>query len=142
MLINRNNRNRTAQTTQTNTQTNPQTNIQTNINQPNAFLQTLLGLLSPVRVPPSQQQIDNATSTFIYTTDMTTITCPIDRESIQIGDEVIKITHCGHIFRSQNLRRWFETNTRCPLCRYDIRNYSNTDLSNNTTDISNKQQIL
>ena len=68
---------------------------------------------------------------------MTTLTCPIDRESIQTGDEVIKITHCGHIFRSQNLRRWFETNTRCPLCRYDIRNYSNTDLSNNTTDISN-----
>ena len=131
--VNRNNRNRTAQTTQTNIQTNDQTNI----NQPNAFLQSLLGFLSPVRVPPSQQQINNATSTFIYTTDMSPATCPIDRESIQSGDEVIKITHCGHIFRSQNLRRWFGTNARCPLCRYDIRTYSNTDLSNNTTDVSN-----
>ena len=92
--------------------------------------------MSPVRVSPSQQQINNATSTFIYTADMTRLTCPIDRESIHTGDEVIEITHCGHRFRSQNLRRWFETNTRCPLCRYDIRNYS-TDLSNNTTDISN-----
>lgn len=36
----------------------------------------------------------------------------------------MRIIHCGHIFTEENLRRWFQTNYHCPLCRYDIRQYS------------------
>ena len=42
----------------------------------------------------------------------------------------------GHIFRQTNLNRWFESNPRCPLCRYDIREYNrnNTNAEENVTN--------
>lgn len=101
-------------------------------NQPNIFLQTILSMLSPVRISPSAQQIENATERYNYNSDES-INCPIDREPINRGDNVIRIRHCGHIFRSDNLNTWFEHNPRCPLCRYDIRNYEAT---NNNSSLS------
>ena len=71
------------------------------------------------------------------------------------------IRFCGHIFRQDQLNTWFSSNCRCPVCRYDIRNYNSrtsseffeqnnseelntTDASNNLTNenISSSQQPL
>ena len=35
------------------------------------------------------------------------------------------ISQCNHIFSANELLNWFNSNVRCPMCRYDIRNYVN-----------------
>ena len=40
------------------------------------------------------------------------------------SDSVCVIRECGHIFSTQELQLWFRSNCRCPVCRYDIRNYN------------------
>jgi hypothetical protein len=82
--------------------------------------------------------------------------CPISLDNFQIGDVIMKITGCGHIFKRVALMRWFERSNSCPVCRYNLRetqvdnsnnsvplvdNSNNSvplvDNSNNTFDISN-----
>ena len=38
-------------------------------------------------------------------------------------DSILRIRQCGHIFREMNLRRHFRNSPRCPICRFDIRDY-------------------
>jgi hypothetical protein len=88
-----------------------------------------------VVVRPSQVQIVRALDTFTYAPMEEAHTCPITLEPIQEGDEVCRIRHCGHIFRRSAIEGWFLRNVRCPVCRYDIRDY--VPIANETTDISN-----
>jgi len=80
---------------------------------------------SPVRVRPSFAQVNRATRTLLFRdiSNNTQTICPIDRELLEDDDTVLQIIHCNHFFRDTNLRRHFRGNTRCPLCRYDIRDY-------------------
>uniref|UniRef100_A0A6C0C3P5 RING-type domain-containing protein n=1 Tax=viral metagenome TaxID=1070528 RepID=A0A6C0C3P5_9ZZZZ len=80
---------------------------------------------SPVRVRPSITQLRRATRTIMFRdiSNTTQTICPIDRELLEPDDIVLQIIHCGHFFRDSNLRRHFRGNTRCPLCRFDIREY-------------------
>lgn len=66
-----------------------------------------------------------------------TTECPIDLTPFHSGDELMEIRQCGHRFRSSNLRRWFQTNPRCPLCRVDVRDFVDNDTSGNSVDVSN-----
>ena len=43
----------------------------------------------------------------------------------------MQIIPCGHIFTPDNLRQWFQTNQRCPLCRMDITQYHPQDTIRN-----------
>ena len=87
---------------------------------------------SPVRIRPSRSQINNATS-LIRLSDVTTdisgnttqTRCPIDLIDFTEDDSIMRIDHCGHLFRESNLRIHFRNNTRCPLCRFDIRDHNN-----------------
>ena len=47
--------------------------------------------------------------------------CPISREQFDNYDIILKINHCGHIFKKNSLLNWFETSSKCPVCRHDIR---------------------
>ena len=90
--------------------------------------------LTPVVVAPSQEQIDSATETLRYReiiTDTDQLRCPISLHAFTPRDVVIRILHCGHIFSQHSLLTWFRNNVRCPLCRYDIRNYSPLNQINN-----------
>jgi hypothetical protein len=81
---------------------------------------------SPVRIRPSITQIRNGTQLITTTGDISDNAqthCPIDLNIFAEGDVVLKIIGCGHIFREMNLRNHFRYNTRCPMCRYDIRDY-------------------
>jgi hypothetical protein len=49
--------------------------------------------------------------------------CPIDLSPIEANESVMKIKHCGHVFRESNLRELFTRDVKCPMCRYDIRDY-------------------
>ena len=80
---------------------------------------------NPISIRPSLFQIRRATRILEFR-DISNIThqiCPIDREILIPSDTVMQILHCNHYFRESNLRRHFRHNTRCPLCRFDIRNF-------------------
>jgi hypothetical protein len=91
-----------------------------------------------VVIPPTEQQIQNATRMITYNiltdddNENTDNTCPITLESFEDGEQVCQIIHCGHYFSEHAIRNWFLRHTRCPVCRYDIRNH--TDSSNNILD--------
>ena len=77
---------------------------------------------SAVPIVPTSQQINDATDLVPYaSTDTIQHTCPIDLSTFNPQETVMRIRHCGHFFRPNNLRHWFQTNSRCPVCRFDIR---------------------
>lgn len=97
------------------------------------FLQNL----SNVPVFPSRNDIDNATREINIESHHITCTprCPISWEPFEIGNTALQIIPCGHIFHTESLQRWFQSSVRCPLCRYDIREYNPPD-TNNTTNVT------
>jgi len=103
-------------------------------NTDNFYVTFLNNMLSSTRTNsvPTTSQIDNATRLVRYENIETPVTdtCPICLEPFQNSDVVRQIIHCGHIFNQQHFNRWFERDSRCPVCRYDIRN-ANTDTDNN-----------
>lgn len=102
-----------------------------------------------VIVSPSDEEINRATTISQYNpeTPPTNTRCPITLDNFQEGDEITVITHCGHAFKSSAFTSWFRGNVRCPICRYDIREYRGSgensipdetqEINNNTDDISN-----
>lgn len=73
---------------------------------------------------PSTRQINQAVRVIRYG-DLgereTHERCPISWATFGDEDRVSQIIHCGHVFNTSELSRWFLTNARCPLCRHDIR---------------------
>jgi len=47
--------------------------------------------------------------------------CPIYLTTFVPTTEVVQILGCGHIFTPSSITAWFRTNTKCPVCRYDVR---------------------
>ena len=58
--------------------------------------------------------------------------CPISRDVFNDDDTVTQIIPCGHIFSRTNLQQWFTYHSACPMCRYDIRNYTPNTVGTNT----------
>jgi hypothetical protein len=90
-------------------------------------------LNSTVVVRPTVQQIENASRLVSYSEiqNPNSEACPISLERFNPTDQVRQINHCGHIFLPNEFNEWFQTNVRCPVCRYDIRNNNN----NNTESV-------
>jgi len=95
------------------------------------FSNLFQSFFDPVLIYPSASQIETATRRVLYRDIVTPINtrCPISLETFNDSDIVTIIRQCGHIFNSDELNNWFTTNCRCPMCRYDIRNYNSTNLS-------------
>lgn len=86
------------------------------------------GFMDPVPVLPSQEQINRATEEVIFGEIETEQQhCPIDLIPFEQNERLIRIRHCNHVFRRNNLVGWFGTSVRCPLCRYDIREYQQSE---------------
>lgn len=121
-------------------QTTPINNIFRNINQRrdegNMFRQNF----EDVVVRPTEAQITRALDFFTYSPMEESHTCPITLETIQEGDAVCRIRHCGHIFKRSAIEGWFLRNVRCPVCRYDIRDYVpvTNDISGNAETVSER----
>lgn len=47
--------------------------------------------------------------------------CPIRLEPFEPNSSVVQINRCGHIFYQAGLQHWFDTNSRCPVCRTELR---------------------
>jgi hypothetical protein len=95
------------------------------------FTQILNNFLQPVLIYPTQSQIETATRRVRYCDISRPIntSCPISMEDFNDNDMVTIIRHCGHTFHTENLMNWFRSNCRCPVCRYDIRDYNTTTTS-------------
>lgn len=91
--------------------------------------------MEPVAVVPSREQIQAATETHIQVTDTT---CAICQEAVTCAT---RIRACGHSFHSQCIHEWFTMNTRCPICRHDIRDLhrSNTITHNDNSMHANEE---
>lgn len=69
----------------------------------------------PVRVVPTQEQIDNSIQPVVSTTG----NCAICQDSI--SSDGCRIRNCGHVYHRSCIADWFSLSCRCPVCRYDIR---------------------
>jgi hypothetical protein len=86
--------------------------------------ETIRQFSNPVIVRPTEEQIARATRqmTFEQVTSPPNSSCPISLDQFESDSEVTQIIHCGHVFTPEEITRWFQSNVRCPVCRYDIRN--------------------
>lgn len=73
--------------------------------------------MDPIPVLPTPAQVAAATET---QPDLQDTQCSICQETITSG---LSIRHCGHCFHPHCVRQWFTLNPRCPVCRYDIRDF-------------------
>ena len=81
--------------------------------------------LQDVIVRPTQEQIITATEIIAFDENISNnnTNCPITLEPFIHGERICKIKHCSHLFKRSALNDWFRRNVRCPVCRYDIRDY-------------------
>ena len=88
---------------------------------------------TPVRIRPSRNQIAASTELLVYSdlSDNYHTICPIDQLDLEPTDYILRIRHCGHIFREMNLRRHFRNSPRCPICRFDVRDHEATETNRN-----------
>ena len=95
-------------------------------NTSSSITELLQSFLEPIEVFPTQSQIEIATRIARFSDIVNPINnnCPISMERFIDSDSVCVIRECGHIFSTQELQLWFRSNCRCPVCRYDIRNYN------------------
>ena len=116
--------------------TRPSTRMRNN-NSNNDNLSDLLSsfLNTTVSVRPSALQIETASRLIRYgdITNPLSESCPISMDNFSIDDQVRQIHHCGHIFMPSEFDEWFQSNVRCPVCRYDIRNYTSTSTSTSSS---------
>lgn len=96
-----------------------------------------------VPIPVDERTIQLVTETFAFDGSNNEMsTCPIDLSEFSVGDEVMRIRECGHIFRKSNLLRWFETNPRCPICRRDVRDAASMSNTENRDNRENQENNI
>jgi hypothetical protein len=70
----------------------------------------------PVPVVPSPQQISAATEQNVQMPEDSV--CSICQEELQTAT---RLRGCQHCFHQACIDQWLQMNTRCPVCRYDVR---------------------
>jgi hypothetical protein len=76
--------------------------------------------MDPVPVPLSSAQLAQNTTVETLTADSEQ-ECAVCRDTMLTGATVRKITGCSHMFHRSCIDVWFQSNVRCPNCRYDVR---------------------
>jgi hypothetical protein len=102
------------------------------------LLRIFESFLTPVTIYPTPTQLELATRIVRFGEIVEPInnSCPISLDVFNENDVVTVIRYCGHIFNTIQINAWFTTNCRCPICRYDIRNYHSASYNNNTPQIN------
>lgn len=95
---------------------------------------TLFDILQSVPVTPTTTQIASSTRSVIYGTIINppNTQCPITQTEFNPDDTITQILHCQHSFNSTEINQWWQTSPRCPICRYDIRDYTDPSGTNNS----------
>ena len=79
----------------------------------------LRNFLDPVPVIPTREELAAGTETGV--TFNSNETCSICQDSVVHGT---RLRNCGHCFHTDCIDQWLGMNTRCPMCRHDIRERS------------------
>lgn len=66
--------------------------------------------------------------------------CAISLEDFVAGDAIAQIVECGHIFKVEHIMRWFERQTKCPVCRCNLRHTMPSNNSENESDIERENE--
>jgi hypothetical protein len=109
--------------TDTNTNRTTNTNRSTFGSQISDILSSFLN--TSVTVRPTVEQLDAASRLVRYGDIERPLSesCPISLDRFNIDDLVRQIHHCGHLFVPSQFDEWFQSNVRCPVCRFDVRNH-------------------
>jgi hypothetical protein len=96
-----------------------------------------------ITVAPTRTQIENSTRILQFTeiTDPINSSCPITLERFDENSNVMQILQCGHIFTPSGIESWFQTNVRCPVCRYDIREYRTQSIPTATSTREERHRV-
>ena len=116
--------------------TNTNTNRSTFGSQMSDILSSFLN--TSVTIRPTTEQLDAASRLVRYGDIERPLSesCPISLDRFNIDDLVRQIHHCGHLFVPSQFDEWFQSNVRCPVCRFDVRNHvrdQNTSRPTTTT---------
>lgn len=98
------------------------------LNIPLGAMDTSGSFFDPVPIVPSPAQIEAAVERHIGLHD---VTCAICQENVACAT---RIRACGHSFHNACISEWFSVNSRCPVCRHDVR-----DLQRGASNVSNAQ---
>lgn len=94
----------------------------------------------------NSEQIDSSTEQVQYDGSMNESRCPISWDSFTVGQNVLRINSCGHIFCENALRQWFTNHNVCPVCRTVVGGSANLNTvdpsGNNPTTSTVINQIL
>lgn len=122
---------------QQNNNRNNNTFVNPNVRHTNSLSNIIYSFLEPIEIFPTLSQIESATRVVRFGDIITPLNtaCPITLENFNENDQVLVIRHCNHIFNNTGLISWFTSNCRCPVCRYDIRNYV-PNHANNISELS------
>ena len=106
----------------------------------NIFSNLFQSFFDPILIYPTPSQIETATRRVLYRDIATPInnSCPISMDTFNDNDTVTIIRHCSHIFNTDEITTWFQSNCRCPVCRYDIRNFNRNTSSRNNEERTNE----
>lgn len=93
-----------------------------NRNNLQTFINNTLNANNSISNPANPIDISNNTTEMLYSRERFTNQdrCVISQQLFDESSNIIRINHCGHIFGRNSLLQWFETNSKCPICRYDI----------------------
>ena len=87
------------------------------------FINNTLNANNSYSNPANPVDISNNTTEMLYSRERFTNQdrCVISQQLFDESSNIIIINRCGHIFGRDSLLQFkFETNSRCPICRYDI----------------------
>ena len=103
-----------------------------NISINNDILDTLF---EPIAFNPTPEQIESATRRIRFGDIESPIndTCPISHEAFTEDMMVRQIRNCSHIFTDENIMTWFQSNSRCPICRFNIQEHTNDNNNRNNS---------
>jgi len=99
-------------------------------------IEPTLSNMENVVVAPTREQINRSVEIVSYSNIEPNTRCPISLEEFNLVSNISRIRYCGHIFKTRHLNTWFRNNVRCPVCRYDIRDY--TGPVSDISDLSNR----
>ena len=91
---------------------------------------------------PNQIQTATRTLNFSNITNPINTSCPITHEQFDNTSNVTMILQCRHIFNTNSLMHWFNTHHVCPMCRFDIRNHSETPIMSEQVESNETQEQL
>lgn len=84
--------------------------------------------LDPVPVVPTATQLNAALDRNVPLVDTNCVIC---QESVT---SATRIRTCGHSFHADCIRDWFAMNTRCPVCRHDVREVTFVSQASSSTE--------